>query len=188
MQGGADAQLSRVVGRCNCTQTPPMAAACIASPPPLSLARYVHFVLPFLRCRSFFAPLPTNLRATSRFLAPSPSVSRLSLLLPFLLLLLRNPARLITPPFSLHPRSMTSARGNAPQRRLLSFSRSVISLAPSPTLRPSRSRVHPALVSLSFSRSFPRSLSLSLSLSLYLSLDAQFVYNGTGLLIAIDLS
>lgn len=80
--------------------------------------------------------------------------------------------RLVTPPFSLHPRSMTSTRGNASQRRLLSpsfsFARSVL-LTRSLTLcfSPARSLVHSATTPLT-----PSAM--------------QFVYIGAGLLIAID--
>lgn len=112
-------------------------------------------------------------RCSRSFLAPLSTFGYLSLFRSLCLRLtlgcfssfsssLRNPARLITPPFSLHPRSMTSARGNAPQRRLLSFPRS-IPFARVSTLRPSP-RVHPAPVPLSFILSFsfflPRRCSL----------------------------
>lgn len=116
-RGCADAQLSRVVGRCNCTQTtPPMVDACIRFPsPPLFLARYVRSTSYSLSTASLsFFPraslLPTFDYLSLAFSLFPASVSPSAVSPPLLPLLSATPPRLITPPFSLHPRSMTSKR------------------------------------------------------------------------------
>lgn len=112
---------------CRCTAEPPVDATArkplqrstlaFASPLLLALSHlsFSLFLSLFLSARSSSLPpvlfsRPYQPSATSLFLALS------------LFLLPRVLTRLVTPPFSLHPRSMTSVRGNAPQRRLLSLS------------------------------------------------------------------
>lgn len=108
MQGGADAQLSR---RSMQLHANPSNGRRLHSLPlcfSLSLSLFLS------ACSSSLPPVlfsrPYQPSAVSLSLAPSP------------FLLPRFLTRLVTPPFSLHPRSMTSVRGNAPQRRLLSLS------------------------------------------------------------------
>lgn len=119
MQGGADAQLSRRSMQLHAN--PSNGRRLHSLPLYFSLSRI-----------SLFLSLSLFLSARSSSLPPvlfsrpyQPSAASLFLALS-LFLLPRVLTRLVTPPFSLHPRSMTSVRGNAPQRRLLS-----LSLAPS---------------------------------------------------------
>lgn len=168
MQGGADAQLSR---RSMQLHANPSNGRRLHSLPlyfSLSLASLFLSLSLFLSARSSSLPpvlfsRPYQPSAASLFLALS------------LFLLPRVLTRLVTPPFSLHPRSMTSVRGNAPQRRLLSHS---LSLSISPCL--SRSRDLPLPASLAYpavpAPSRPPTPAM------------QFVYIGAGLLIAIDSS
>lgn len=81
---------------------------------------------------------------------------------------------LVTPPFSLHPRSMTSARGNASQRRLLSLFLFLFH-----SICPAHSFSHLVAPSRSLSRAHSATTPLAPS-------AMQFVYIGAGLLIAID--
>lgn len=100
MQGGADAQLSRRRRSMQLHANPSNGRACIRFPSS-SFSFSVcptPFPLPFLR-----PPLTLSLSPLFSSSLPQPHT------------------RLVTPPFSLHPRSMTSARGNASQRRLLSL-------------------------------------------------------------------
>lgn len=120
MQGGADAQLSRRSMQLHAN--PSNGRRLHSLPLYFSLSR-ISLSL------SFFIPLCTLLFSSScSFLASLPTFGcfSLSLFLALSLFLLpRVLTRLVTPPFSLHPRSMTSVRGNAPQRRLLSLSQSL---------------------------------------------------------------
>lgn len=167
MQGGADAQLSRRSMQLHAN--PSNGRRLHSLPLYFSLSR-ISLSL------SFFISLCTLLFSSScSFLASLPTFGCFSLSRSLSLFLLpRVLTRLVTPPFSLHPRSMTSVRGNAPQRRLLSLS---LLLSISPCL--SRSRDLPLPVSLAYP-AVPASRPPTPAM--------QFVYIGAGLLIAIDSS
>lgn len=115
---------------CRCTAEPPVDATA-RKPLQRSTLAFASPLLLALSLASLFLSLSLFLSARSSSLPPvlfsrpyQPSAASLFLALS-LLLLPRVLTRLVTPPFSLHPRSMTSVRGNAPQRRLLSLAPSL---------------------------------------------------------------